>query len=187
MPDRPCGMGCNNPACCEVRCFHPLPTIPIGGAAGMVNIPPAPPPPAPKPPAGFEEAVAHTARILAAGMKPPEVDAATLIDAGRTRHREVRAAYEEGCATGSIGFMDKAMCEEAWRYSDARKSVIGNPPGRNLIGVLVLSDDPRAAGREAWTIAGVDGTEAWIRSAGKETRIDLIVPFATLRAAVGRL
>ncbi len=26
-PSRPCGIGCNNPACCEVRCMHPLPKV----------------------------------------------------------------------------------------------------------------------------------------------------------------
>lgn len=154
----------------------------VEGAAGMVNIPPPP-----QPPPGFEDAVAATARILAAGMNPAQVSADTLIDAGRTRHREVRAAFEEGCATGSMGFADKGMIEEAWRYSDTRKALIGNPPGRNLIGTLVTCGDPRAAGRDSWKIAGLNGADVWLRSAGKEERIDLIVPFDTLRAIAGKL
>ncbi len=159
----------------------------INGAAGMVNIPPAPPPPAPKPPPGFEDAVAHAARILAAGMKPAQVSADTLIDAGRTRHREVRAAFEEGMATGSAGFADKGMIEEAWRFSSTRKALIGNPPGMNLIGKGVTSSDPRAAGRDAWEIAGVQGDRAWLRSLGKGERIDLIVRMDTLAAMAGSL
>lgn len=159
----------------------------IEGAAGMVNIPPPPPPSAPAPPPGFEDAVAATARILAAGMKPAQVSADTLIDAGRTRHREVRAAFEEGMGVGSMGFADKGMIEEAWRFSSTRKALTGNPPGMNLIGKGVTSSDPRAAGRELWEIAGVQGDRAWLRSLGESERIDLIVRMDTLSAVAGAL
>lgn len=159
----------------------------MDGAAGMVNIPPDPPPPAPKPPPGFEDAVAATARILAAGMKPAQVSAETLIDAGRTRHREVRAAFEEGIAVAGLGFFDKGMIEEAWRFSASRRALVGNPPGMNLIGKGVMSSDPRTKGRDGWEIAGVQGDRAWLRSLGKGERIDLIVRMDTLTAMAGDL
>lgn len=134
----------------------------LADALGFVVHPPVRERP-PAPALGFDEAVVDaTARILAAGHRR-FADGMAMFDDEKRRQREVRAAYDEGMSDGSMGFADKAMRDEAWRHSDARKG-LRSSGGRVILGRVVLCRDPRAKGRESWAIIGADGDRAWLRN-----------------------
>lgn len=128
-----------------------------------------------RPPMPIEE----VERILGLGRR--DFTEGEAIAAAHRAHLDlVRAAYVEGIMDGSLGFIDAKAAENDWRVSDVRKRLLRNPPGTDVIGWLVLSDDPRAKGRDTWECVAISGDSAWLRSRG----VDLVVPLATCRMLV---
>lgn len=123
--------------------------------------------------------ISEVERIL--GMGRRDFTEGDAIAKAHAAHLDlVRAAFIEGVQTGSRGFIDDGMAAEEWRHSTVRKRLHRNPPGTNVIGWRVISDDPRALGRDTWTLLAIDGEDAWLKSEG----VHLTVPLSTCRMLV---
>ena len=123
----------------------------------------------------------------ASDLGPAELADAVAIEARRfgaqvaviTGEALIEANFPAIHAVGRAASRAPRLIDMAW----------GDPahPRLTLIGKGVTSSDPRAAGRDAWEIAGVQGDRVWLRSLGKAERIDLIVRMDTLTAMAGAL
>lgn len=97
--------------------------------------------------------------------------------------RAVRAAFLAGHANGSRGLASIEDADRAWRRSRSKAALEGNPAGLDIIGIAVVCDDPRAAGREGWRIVAARRDAAWIASIG-QSRVDLIVKLSACRSLI---
>lgn len=128
---------------------------------------------------------------MGAGATPPaeiyasltrQIVEPDLCKIARMRSGDMRAAFEEGVRMGAGSIPPASPLPELWRRSDTLKRLATGEGGFDVVGVIAVCSDVRAAGRSYWRVCGAWRGRSWVQSIdpGFEP-VDLVVPLDSLR------